>query len=125
MGSIRDQLLDFFEQFADDDAGLIEALQGLVAKEGKRVYSFVFQILTTLDLHPDEAEKHWQQIISNAEALSGAMGREVNLRTAVCDYFCSINKSLHNPKIIEIPLFEKAAKPCNVKHPGRNAMTQA
>jgi len=38
------------------------------------------------------------------------MGREVNLRTAVCDYFCSVNKSLHNPKIIEIHLFEKAAK---------------
>jgi diguanylate cyclase (GGDEF)-like protein len=38
------------------------------------------------------------------------LGREVNLRTAVCDYFCSINKSLHNPKIIEIPLFEKAAR---------------
>ena len=110
MGSIRDQLLDFFEQFADDDAGLIEALQGLVAKEGKGVYSIIFQILTTLDLHPDEAKKHWQQIISNCEALSGAMGREVNLRTAVCDYFCSINKSLHNPKIIEIPLFEKTAR---------------
>ena len=110
MGTLRDQLLDFFEQFADDDAGLIEALQGLVAKEGKGVYSIIFQILTTLDLHPDEAKKHWHQIISNCEALSGAMGREVNLRTAVCDYFCSINKSLHNPKIIEIPLFEKTAR---------------
>jgi diguanylate cyclase (GGDEF)-like protein len=38
------------------------------------------------------------------------LGREINLRTAVCDYFCSVNKSLHNPKIIEIHLFEKAAK---------------
>ena len=83
MGTLRDQLLDFFEQFSDDDAGLIEALQGLVAKEGKGVYSIIFQILTTLDLHPDEAKKHWHQIISNCEALSGAMGREVNLRTAV------------------------------------------
>jgi len=110
MGSLRDQLLDFFEQFANDDALLIEALQGLFAKEGKEIYSIVFQILTNLDLHPDEAEKHWQQIISNCKDLSAAIGREVNLRTAVCDYFCSINKSLHNPKIIEIHLFEKTAK---------------
>jgi len=110
MGSLRDQLLDFFEQFANDDAHLIEALQGLFAKEGKEIYSIVFQILTNLDLHPDEAEKHWHKIISNCKDLSAAIGREVNLRTAVCDYFCSINKSLHNPKIIEIHLFEKTAK---------------
>lgn len=110
MGSIRDQLLGFFEQYSDDDARLIEELQSLIATEGKGVYALIFQILTNLDLHPDEAEEHWQHIISLTNDLSKAMGREVNLRTAVCDYFCSINKSLHNPKIIEIHLFEKAAK---------------
>jgi diguanylate cyclase (GGDEF)-like protein len=110
MVSLRDQLLSFFEKFADNDALLINAIQGLSAKEGKEVYSIVFQILTNLDLHPDEAEKHWEQIISNCNELSAAIGREINLRTAVCDYFCSINKSLHNPKIIEIHLFEKAAR---------------
>ena len=110
MESIRDQLLNFFEQFADDDSRLIKAFQGLIAKEGKEVYTFIFQILTNLDLHPDEAEKHWQKIIIHCKDLSTAMGREVNLRTVVCDYFCSINKSLYNPKIIEIHLFEKAAK---------------
>ncbi|MFC1843269.1 diguanylate cyclase [Thermodesulfobacteriota bacterium] len=110
MRSIRNQLLDIFEQFSDDDAGLLEALQDLITKEGKGVYTFIFQILTNLDLPPAEAEKHWQRIISNCNDLSSAIGREVNLRTAVCDYFCSINKSLHNPKIIEIRLFEKATK---------------
>jgi diguanylate cyclase (GGDEF)-like protein len=110
MRSIRDQLLDIFEQFSDDDSRLIETLQDLIAKEGTGVYTFIFQILTNLDLHPPEAEKHWQRIISNCKDLSKAMGREVNLRTAVCDYFCSINKALHNPKIIEIHLFEKAAQ---------------
>jgi diguanylate cyclase (GGDEF)-like protein len=110
MRSIRDQLLDIFEQFSDDDAGLITAIQNLIAKEGKGVYTFIFQILTNLELHPTEAENHWQRIIFNCKELSNAVGREVNLRTAVCDYFCSINKSLHNPKIIEIYLFEKATK---------------
>jgi diguanylate cyclase (GGDEF)-like protein len=110
MKSIRDQLLDFFEQFADDDTRLIEELQSLIAKEGKEVYTFIFQILTNLDLRPDEAEKHWQKIIIHCKKLSTAMGREVSLRTVVCDYFCSISKSLFNPKIIEIHLFEKAAR---------------
>ena len=110
MRSIRDQLLNNFEQFSDDDAGLIEALQGLIAQKGEGVYTLIFQILTNLELHPAEAAKHWQKIISNCKDLSEAIGRKVSLRTAVCDYFCSINRTLHNPKIIEIHLFEKATK---------------
>jgi diguanylate cyclase (GGDEF)-like protein len=110
MGSIRDQLLDYFEQFANDDVRLIEKLHALITQEGKEVYSYIFQILTNLDLPPAEAEQHWNHIISHSKDLSAVMGRKVNLITAVCDYFCSINKSLHNPKIIEIHLFEKAAK---------------
>ena len=92
MGSIRDQLLDFFEKYSDDDARLIEELQGLIEKEGKDIYSFIFQILTNLDLSPDEAEKHWQEIIANCKDFSAALGRKINLRTAVCDYFCSMER---------------------------------
>ena len=110
MESIRNQLLDYFEQFANDDARLIEEINALIAEQGKSVYSYIFQILTNLDLSPEEAEQHWNHIISHSKDLSVTMGREVNLRTAVCDYFCSINKSLHNPKIIEIHLFEKTAR---------------
>jgi diguanylate cyclase (GGDEF)-like protein len=110
MASIRNQLLDYFEKFANDDARLIIELDALVPQLGKGVYTYIFQILTNLDLPPEEAEQHWNQIIAHSKHLSAAMGREVNLRTAVCDYFCSINKSLHNPKIIEIHLFEKTAK---------------
>ena len=110
METTRNQLLDYFEQFADDDARLIKKLQALIAQQGNGVYTYIFQILTNLDLPPAEAEQHWKHIIAHNKNLSAAMGREVNLRTAVCDYFCSINKSLHNPKIIEIHLFEKTAK---------------
>ena len=110
MESIRNQLLDYFEQFANDDARLIKELNALIEQQGKGVYSYIFQILTNLDLPPAEAEQHWNHIISHSKDLSVTMGREVNLRTAVCDYFCSINKSLHNPKIIEIHLFEKTAR---------------
>ena len=110
MESIRDQLLDCFEKYAQDDARLVEELNSLIAQEGQQVISSIFQILTNLDLTPTEAEVHWQKVVAHCNKLSSSMGREVNLRTAVCDYFCSVNKSLHNPKIIEIHLFEKAAK---------------
>ena len=110
MESIRDQLLDCFEKYAEDDTRLVQELNALIAREGKQVISCIFQILTNLDLSPAEAEDHWQKVVDHCHGLSSSLGREVNLRTAVCDYFCSINKSLHNPKIIEIHLFEKTAK---------------
>jgi len=110
MEAIRELLLDIFERSSDDDNNLIKALQDLVTQKGKGVYTHIFQILTNLEINPEEAEKHWQKIILNRHDLSKAIGREVNLITAVCDYFCSVNKSLHNPKIIEIHLFEKATK---------------
>jgi diguanylate cyclase (GGDEF)-like protein len=110
MVAIREQLLEIFEKFADDDIRLIEELHALIKQEGKEVYSLIFQILTNLDLPQAAAEKYWHEIISHSKTLSSAMGRAVNLRTVICDYFCSINKSLHNPKIIEIPAFEKTTR---------------
>ena len=110
MESIRDQLLVCFEKYAEDDARLVQELNALIAQEGKQVISCIFEILTNLDLSPSEAEEHWEKVVDHCHKLSSSLGREVNLRTAVCDYFCSINKSLHNPKIIEIHLFEKTAK---------------
>ena len=110
MEPIRDQLLDCFEKYAQNDARLVQELNTLIAQEGQQVISSIFQILTNLDLSPKEAEGHWQKVVAHCNELSSSLGREINLRTAVCDYFCSVNKSLHNPKIIEIHLFEKAAK---------------
>ena len=46
MVAIREQLLEIFEQFADDDIRLIEKLNALIKQEGKGVYSLIFQILT-------------------------------------------------------------------------------
>ena len=108
--AIRDQLLNIFEQYADDDGRLIDELYAMIKSDGKDVYSYIFQILANLDLEPAVAEKYWHEIISHSKTLNNAMGRAVNLRTVICDYFCSINKSLHNPKIIEIPLFEKTTR---------------
>jgi diguanylate cyclase (GGDEF)-like protein len=110
MAVIREQLLEIFEQYADDDARLIEELHACIKQQGNEVYSYIFQILTNLDLDPAAAEKFWHEILSHSRTLSDAMGRSVNLRTVICDYFCSIKKSFYNPKIIEIPLFEKTTR---------------
>ena len=110
MESIRDHLLNLFERFADNDDRLIDELENLIVTKGQAVYPLIFQILTNLDLIPGEAEKHWRRIIANRTDMKAATGRDVSLITVVCDYFCSINRTLHSPKIIEISLYEKATR---------------
>jgi diguanylate cyclase (GGDEF)-like protein len=41
--------------------------------------------------------------------MSSAIGRNVSLRAAICDFYC-LNRSLKNPKVVEIHIFEKTVK---------------
>jgi diguanylate cyclase (GGDEF)-like protein len=66
--------------------------------------------LTSLIIEPTEAEQCWHEIVSHCDLLSTAIGRRVSMRTAICDYFCSVHKSLRNPKVVEINIFEKTAQ---------------
>jgi diguanylate cyclase (GGDEF)-like protein len=42
--------------------------------------------------------------------MTETLGRSISLRTAICDYFCSVQKSLRNPKVVEIHVFERTLK---------------
>lgn len=103
----RPALLACLRHYADDDLGLIPALQLLLAEQGQEVYPLLFNILVNLDLAPAEAKDNWERIIDHWEGMCGVLKRRISLRTAICDYFCSINKVLHNPKLIELQLFEQ------------------
>jgi len=107
METCRPAILACLRQYADDDLALIPALQLLLAEQGQDAYPVFFHILTNLELAPDEAEATWGRIIAHWEGTCGILKRRINLRTAICDYFCSINKRLRNPKLIELQLFEQ------------------
>lgn len=92
---------------------VIEGLNRLVAAHGPEACQAIFQLLASLDLDQQEAEECWQQIIAHWEKMCSIMGRQISLRTVVCDYFCSIHKSLKNPKVVEIHIFEKTIKNSN------------
>ncbi|MDM8521850.1 diguanylate cyclase [Desulfococcaceae bacterium HSG8] len=109
MKKIRDDILKCLCDFADDDEKLIQQLELIIEKQGKQAYPIIFHILTHLDLESDNAEECWYEVVAHREIMGDALGRRVNLRTAICDYFCSINKSLKNPKVVELHVFESKA----------------
>ncbi len=109
MEQTRNLVLKCLDDYEDDDR-LIKELNQIVEKEGKKAYSVIFHVLTNLEIEPEEGMKFWAEIITHYEKLVSILGREVSLRTALCDFFCSIHRSLKNPKVVEIQLFEKTVK---------------
>jgi diguanylate cyclase (GGDEF)-like protein len=109
MEHIRDSVLKCLDKAEDDDR-LIQELNHIIAKKGNESYPIIFHVLTHLVMDPQEAQQCWQEIISHYENISSTLGRKISLRTAICDYFCSIHKSLKNPKVVEIQIFEKTVR---------------
>ncbi|MBW2562504.1 MAG: diguanylate cyclase [Deltaproteobacteria bacterium] len=109
MEQTRNLILECLDEYEDDDR-LIKELNQIIEKEGKKAYSVIFHVLTNLEIEPEEARESWAEIITHYERLVSILGRKVSLRTALCDYFCSIRRSLKNPKVVEIQLFEKTVK---------------
>ena len=95
---------------ANDDDNFINEFNKLAKEKGKDAYQEVIQILTDFDHEPGEAEKCWFEIIDHRENISNALGRKINLMTAISDYCSSIKKSLNNYKILEIDTYEKIKK---------------
>ena len=85
----------------------MDALNEIIQGTGPEAYSVIFHVLTHLNIQPKEAKKCWQEISAHRLKMIQALDRDVNLRTAICDYFCTINKSFKNPVVVEISIFEK------------------
>ena len=108
MELIRESVLKCLDNFSFDDDKLISELNCIIEEGGSEAYQVIFSVLTHFDLTSDKAEDYWKQIISHRNSISKALGRNINLRTAICDYFCSISKDMTNPIVIEIRVFEEA-----------------
>ena len=108
MESMRKSVLKCLNEFSSDDDKLISELNCIIEERGSDAYQFIFSVLTHLNLTADKAEDYWKQVVSHRNSMSKALGRNVNFRTAICDYFCSISKDMTNPIVIEIRVLEEA-----------------
>jgi len=110
MRAIRESVMKCLSQFTGDDDKLISAFETIVEDTGIDAYSVILHVLTHLDLEPREAQGSWEKILSHRETLIKSLGRNINLRTAICDYFCSVSKTMKSPIVVEIKVFEDKLK---------------
>lgn len=106
MKQLRKEIVSCFGKYARQDDLLISELERKVSENGDHVYSLIFDILTHLRIESDRASELWQGILRHREAMIDKLGREVVLRTAICDYLCSVCRSLENPVVVELNVFE-------------------
>jgi diguanylate cyclase (GGDEF)-like protein len=82
-------------------AKLSAALVDLEKEYGEQIYPQVLFRLTRMDFSPEAAKKHMGEVLSRHRELSAILGREVGLRTAVCDYFLSHEHVFREPVVVE------------------------
>lgn len=70
-------------------------------------YQFIINFLTNLDMDAEEAKRNYYRILEHRFSLSQRMGRDVGIRVATLDYFLHVHPMIHNPRFVEISIFEE------------------
>jgi diguanylate cyclase (GGDEF)-like protein len=100
----------FLEKRALSEKNLLSKLSQWESREGEEVYANFLHLLTELEFDPNTAKNEWEKIIEHKTALSKTLGRNLDFRVAMLDYFINFNRKIKNPKIMEFNLFFKTAR---------------
>ncbi|HBE95251.1 MAG TPA: hypothetical protein DDW80_07405 [Desulfovibrio sp.] len=84
-----------------------EALRSLEQALGVQAYTEILYALTRQEFPPEVARDHWRAVVRHREQLTLALGRDVGLRVALCDYFVNIASRVKNPVIVEVHLLRR------------------
>lgn len=105
---LRESIIGFMKDRGDDEEKFLQDLEQMVLSEGDMIFPVLLNIFTQLDFNPVEAKEIWKGILKHREDMSQSFKRQVNLLTAICDYFLTIKKSFNYPKVVELKVFEEA-----------------
>jgi len=89
---------------------LIRGVTALEKTHKNVIYSNLLAILSNLQFNEKSARKHWESIIAHKKELSSSIGRKIDFRVALLDYFLAKSKKMKNPIVVEIKIFQKTKK---------------
>jgi diguanylate cyclase (GGDEF)-like protein len=90
---VRELLLHAGLKEEDLPEGGIDAGQG---------YAEALYLLTRMRFTPEDALLFWDEILRHHQGLTLALGRDVGIRVAVCDYFMNLHPKMRDPVIVEV-----------------------
>ncbi len=83
-------------------AGLSAADLPEGAADKGQAHAEVLYHLTRMRFGAEDARCYWEEILRHHEGLTLALGRDVGLRVAVCDYFMNLHPKMRDPIIVEV-----------------------
>ena len=107
--SVRQRLLKLLEADPPHEERLLAEFERQ-QRDGSPLYACLLSILTHLNFTEAEAYRHWRRAQAHRDRLRAALRRDVGLRVALLDYFVNVNRELHNPKVIEISIYERTER---------------
>jgi diguanylate cyclase (GGDEF)-like protein len=105
---LRDSIIGFMKNHGQDEEKFLQELEAIAKSEGDLIFPVLLNVFTQLDFSREEAKGIWEGILKHRKEMSDSFKRQVNLLTAICDYFLTVKKSFNYPKVVELNVFEEA-----------------
>jgi diguanylate cyclase (GGDEF)-like protein len=78
--------------------------------EGDQGYADALHLLTRMHFRAEDARCFWGEILRHHQGLNLALGRDVGIRVAVCDYFMNLHPKMRDPVIVEVQVLLQKEK---------------
>jgi len=105
--ALHQRLCDLLYRAGRGETDLVSEIPELEKNGGIEVYAELLYVLSHLRFEPDEAKRHWKNILDHRDCLQKQMESPIDPRVALVSYFLQVHPRFEIPKLIELVLFEK------------------
>jgi diguanylate cyclase (GGDEF)-like protein len=95
------ELRRLLRESGSGDQGLVEGVETLARRWGKRVYKVLLGELTGKEFAAEEACRHWGQALAHRERLRRDPASGPGVRPVLLDYLQRVAAALHDPRLVE------------------------
>jgi hypothetical protein len=88
----HDKLMALLNKNGLTEKKLIRGVTALEKTHKNVLYSNLLSILSNLQFNEKSARKHWESIIAHKKEISSSLGRKIDIRVALLDYFLAKSK---------------------------------
>lgn len=108
--NIHKKVLASLNKYASDNELLVRELEELISEDSNFVYPIIFHLLTESDPSKENMRDVWRKIMADYESMHQDQKERIGLKTAICQYFCSVVKSFDNLTVIDARHYKKTVE---------------
>src|SRR3989442_5411156 len=112
----RVRLLRLLDEPLPKGETVLHRLDTVCSETGRPVHAELLRLLTHLSYPNEAARQVWLGFQVHRATLARRLGRDVGARVALFDYLVNADRTLTNPKIIEVSDFEKTERSAITDH---------